>query len=243
MKFLTIKPVSLLFTGALLIVSQIAGAQTDIRNLTAIGANATQASVGRFINDWLTDPLNAGFENGSEEEQEIWDICTDYADQASTASTQDELASALTLLDYVANEEVAAVGSGLTDTGHDQVASVLGRLQTLRSGTPALASLNGVSLLSGGAAGADFSKLSYFANASYGDGEKDRTRNEQGFDFDVIETALAHTGSNEVRNAYNRADYIERRKKLMNWWSEHIENAAIGNMSLTGKKGPKLANS
>ena len=69
------------------------------------------------------------------------------------------------------------------------------------------------------------------------------TLNEQGFDYDVIETALAHTGSNEVRNAYNRADYIERRKLLMNWWSERIENAAIGNMSLTGKKGLKLASS
>lgn len=69
------------------------------------------------------------------------------------------------------------------------------------------------------------------------------TLNEEGFDYDVIETALAHTGSNEVRNAYNRADYLERRKRLMNWWSEHIENAAIGNMSLTGKKGLKLANS
>lgn len=68
------------------------------------------------------------------------------------------------------------------------------------------------------------------------------TLNEEGFDYDVIETALAHTGSNEVRNAYNRADYLERRKRLMNWWSEHIENAAIGNMSLTGKKGLKLAN-
>jgi integrase len=68
------------------------------------------------------------------------------------------------------------------------------------------------------------------------------TLNEQGFDYDVIETALAHTGSNEVRNAYNRADYIERRKRLMNWWSEHIENAATGNMSLTGKKGLRLAN-
>ena len=68
------------------------------------------------------------------------------------------------------------------------------------------------------------------------------TLNEQGFDYDVIETALAHTGSNEVRNAYNRADYIERRKHLMNWWSEYIENAAIGNMSLTGKKGLKIVN-
>ncbi len=64
--------------------------------------------------------------------------------------------------------------------------------------------------------------------------------NEQGFDPDVIETALAHTGKNEVRNAYNRADYLERRKPVMDWWSEYIDKAATGNMSLTGKKGLKL---
>ena len=50
----------------------------------------------------------------------------------------------------------------------------------------------------------------------------------------VIEAALAHTGKNEVRNAYNRADYIERRKPVMVWWSDHIENAGAGNISLAG---------
>jgi integrase len=58
--------------------------------------------------------------------------------------------------------------------------------------------------------------------------------NEQGFDPDIIEAALAHVGKNEVRNAYNRADYIERRKPMMIWWSEHIENAGAGNVSLAG---------
>jgi integrase len=62
------------------------------------------------------------------------------------------------------------------------------------------------------------------------------TLNEQGFDLDVIESALAHTGKNEVRNAYNRAQYMERRIPLMNWWSEHIEKSATGNMSLAGTR-------
>lgn len=69
------------------------------------------------------------------------------------------------------------------------------------------------------------------------------TLNEEGFDPDVIEAALAHTGKNEVRNAYNRAIYLERRKPMMQWWSDHIEAAATGNMSLTGKKILKLINS
>jgi len=58
------------------------------------------------------------------------------------------------------------------------------------------------------------------------------TLNEQGFDFDVIEAALAHTGKDEVRNAYNRANYLARRKPVMEWWSNHIEQAASGRMNL-----------
>jgi integrase len=69
------------------------------------------------------------------------------------------------------------------------------------------------------------------------------TLNEQGFDFDVIEAALAHVDKNEVRAAYNRAEYLERRKVMMAWWSEHIEQAAIGNLSLSsGKKKLRAIN-
>jgi len=64
--------------------------------------------------------------------------------------------------------------------------------------------------------------------------------NEEGFDPDIIEAALAHTGKNEVRKAYNRATYLERRSPMMQWWSEHIEKAATGNMSLSSKKGLTL---
>ena len=60
------------------------------------------------------------------------------------------------------------------------------------------------------------------------------TLNEQGFDLDVIEVALAHIDKNSIRAAYNRADYLERRKTMMCWWSEHIEQAATGNFSLSG---------
>lgn len=59
------------------------------------------------------------------------------------------------------------------------------------------------------------------------------TLNEQGFDPDVIESALAHIDRNEVRRAYNRAEYLERRRKLMEWWSKHIESAATGNMGMS----------
>jgi len=57
------------------------------------------------------------------------------------------------------------------------------------------------------------------------------TLNEQGHDPDVIEAALAHVDKNEVRRAYNRAEYLERRRVLMCWWSQHIEDAATGKVS------------
>jgi len=57
------------------------------------------------------------------------------------------------------------------------------------------------------------------------------TLNEQGFDADIIEAALAHVDKNEVRRAYNRSEYLERRRGLMTWWSEHIEMASNGVLS------------
>ena len=66
------------------------------------------------------------------------------------------------------------------------------------------------------------------------------TLNEEGFDPDVIEAALAHIDKNEVRRAYNRAEYIKRRRTLMCWWSLHIENASTGNISIAGLRGLKV---
>jgi integrase len=60
--------------------------------------------------------------------------------------------------------------------------------------------------------------------------------NEQAHDPDVIEAALAHSDKNEVRGAYNRAEYLESRRPMMNWWSNHIEQASEGSLSLSGKK-------
>lgn len=61
------------------------------------------------------------------------------------------------------------------------------------------------------------------------------TLNEKGFDPDVIEAALSHLDKDEVRRAYNRTDYVERRRSLMSWWSEHIDDAGTGSMNLGSK--------
>jgi integrase len=62
------------------------------------------------------------------------------------------------------------------------------------------------------------------------------TLNDQSFDSDVIEAALSHADTDKVRSAYNRTDYFERRKAVMCWWSDHIEQACIGNLSISGFK-------
>jgi integrase len=63
--------------------------------------------------------------------------------------------------------------------------------------------------------------------------------NEEGFAPDIIEAALAHVDKNQVRSAYNRTDYLERRKVMMCWWSEYILQASIGSNSVTGYRGLK----
>jgi integrase len=69
------------------------------------------------------------------------------------------------------------------------------------------------------------------------------TLNEEGFDAELIEVCLSHVDKNQVRNAYNRTDYLERRRPLMAWWSKRIEDAAQGSLSVAGFKGFKVVNS
>jgi integrase len=66
--------------------------------------------------------------------------------------------------------------------------------------------------------------------------------NEHGWDPELIEVALAHVDKDEVRSAYNRADYIERRRPMMVWWSEYIQKAATGNLSVTAIHGDRSGN-
>ena len=49
--------------------------------------------------------------------------------------------------------------------------------------------------------------------------------NEQsGFEHDVIERQLAHQETDAVRAAYNRAQYLDARRKLMQWWGDWLES-------------------
>lgn len=47
--------------------------------------------------------------------------------------------------------------------------------------------------------------------------------NEMGFRADVIERQLAHSERNQVRGAYNRAEYLPERRKMMQAWAKRID--------------------
>jgi integrase len=61
--------------------------------------------------------------------------------------------------------------------------------------------------------------------------------NEAGFPSDWIERQLSHDERDAVRRAYNSAQYLDDRRRMMCWWSDYLTkvtttgNTAIGQMS------------
>ena len=47
--------------------------------------------------------------------------------------------------------------------------------------------------------------------------------NEAGWNSDAIEKQLAHEERDEVRGAYNRAQWMTERAKLMQWWADRLD--------------------
>ncbi|SHN71399.1 tyrosine-type recombinase/integrase [Desulfovibrio litoralis] len=47
--------------------------------------------------------------------------------------------------------------------------------------------------------------------------------NEMGYNFDHIERQLAHCERNAVRKAYNHAEYLPERKKMMQEWADYLD--------------------
>ena len=50
--------------------------------------------------------------------------------------------------------------------------------------------------------------------------------NENGFRADVIERQLAHSERNNVRAAYNHAQYLPERRQMMQWWADYLDEVA-----------------
>jgi hypothetical protein len=51
--------------------------------------------------------------------------------------------------------------------------------------------------------------------------------NEQGWHPDLIELQLAHAERNKVRIAYNRAERIQERRKMMQAWADYLDGISL----------------
>lgn len=52
--------------------------------------------------------------------------------------------------------------------------------------------------------------------------------NEQGWSPDAIERQLAHAPRDQVRAAYNRAQYLEERRRMMQSWADYLDELKAG---------------
>lgn len=59
--------------------------------------------------------------------------------------------------------------------------------------------------------------------------------NEQGWNRDAIERQLAHAERNNIRAAYNYAEYLPQRREMMQWWADHLDKLKIGNITIFKK--------
>ena len=60
--------------------------------------------------------------------------------------------------------------------------------------------------------------------------------NEQGWSPDAIERQLSHVPKDRVRSAYNRAQYLEERRRLMQSWADYLDSLKAGATVLPFRK-------
>jgi integrase len=51
---------------------------------------------------------------------------------------------------------------------------------------------------------------------------------EMGWRSEIIEFQLAHVDKNTVRGIYNRAEYLEERKQMMQSWADYLDGLKAG---------------
>jgi len=61
--------------------------------------------------------------------------------------------------------------------------------------------------------------------------------NEMGWNRDWIEAQLAHVEGNTVRRAYNAAEYLDDRTRMMAAWAKHLDDLASAR---GGRRAPVL---
>ena len=65
-------------------------------------------------------------------------------------------------------------------------------------------------------------------------------RGLQGFAPEVIELQMAHAERNEVRAAYNRAQRLKDRRRMMQAWADYLDGPRAGGNVVTLKRRTTL---
>ena len=65
--------------------------------------------------------------------------------------------------------------------------------------------------------------------------------NEMGFRPDVIESQLAHQERSMTRASYNRAEYLQERREMMQAWADLIDSLVAGGGKVTPGRFGKAA--
>jgi integrase len=61
--------------------------------------------------------------------------------------------------------------------------------------------------------------------------------NEMGFEPTIVERQLSHVERNKVRKAYNAAEYLDERTRMMQHWADYIDGLVAGSNVLPGRFG------
>lgn len=51
--------------------------------------------------------------------------------------------------------------------------------------------------------------------------------NEHGFNRDLIERQLAHVDKSTIRGVYNHAEYLDKRREMMQWFADYIDEISL----------------
>jgi integrase len=65
--------------------------------------------------------------------------------------------------------------------------------------------------------------------------------NERGFSPDWIERQLAHTEQNSIRAAYNHAQHLPERHRMMQWWADYLDQQSGANVKPIDAGTPRAA--
>lgn len=61
--------------------------------------------------------------------------------------------------------------------------------------------------------------------------------NERGYNSDWIERQLAHGDENEIRAVYNKAEYLDQRRTMMQDWADYLDTLRTGRKVVAGRFG------